>query len=67
MATFVKLPSGTIINVELIRTVGWDKSPAAGRYLYVAMANTMDLMLRDDNPDSHALWRYLCGHSDEAR
>ena len=67
MATFVKLPSGNIENVDLFGRAGWDSSPTTGRYLYVEVVGATDLMLRDDNPDSHALWRYLCGHSDEAR
>jgi len=66
MAQLVKLPSGTIINTEHIQSVERLRLKD-GEYLSIAMSDGSGKMRLVDDPDMLALWRYLCGHSDEAR
>ena len=63
MAQFVKLPSGLIVNVDKIGRVHWDADPERGRYLAVGLGVEDGFWMNED-PDSRALWRYLCEHSD---
>ena len=67
MATFVELPSGTIINVEHIVTAKWCVMSVTGapvaRELQVTMRDDKRVAFPEHGVDAWPLWRYLCEHS----